>query len=143
MPNNDIDEDCDGIALIIDVDGDGFNSDVDCNDSNAAINPSATEIANNGIDEDCDGADLISATHNPVFQSLLLAPNPFNTEFTLNFDKTLSKLILRQTNGKELSTYIVNSNSITIPTVELTAGLYFLQVFDENGNSVVIKLIKH
>ncbi|MBK8851271.1 MAG: T9SS type A sorting domain-containing protein [Saprospiraceae bacterium] len=142
VPNNDIDENCDGVALIIDVDGDGFNSDVDCDDSNAAINPDASEIANNGIDEDCDGADLISATHHPLFQSLTLAPNPFNTEFTLNFDKPLSKLILRQSNGRELSSYPVNSQSITIPTVDLAAGLYFLQVFDENGNSVVKKLIK-
>ncbi|MBK9689003.1 MAG: T9SS type A sorting domain-containing protein [Saprospiraceae bacterium] len=55
----------------------------------------------------------------------------------------MSKLVLRQSNGRELSSYSVNSNSITIPTVDLAAGLYFLQVFDENGNSVVKKLIKH
>ncbi len=59
IPNNNVDEDCDGIALIIDADMDGFNSDQDCNDADASINPAATEIANNDIDEDCDGIALM------------------------------------------------------------------------------------
>ena len=63
IPNNGIDENCDGVDLIenvaVDADNDGFNSDSDCDDNNPNINPNATEIANNGIDEDCNGADLI------------------------------------------------------------------------------------
>jgi len=37
-----------------DQDGDGFTSDVDCDDTNAAINPAATEVCD-GVDNDCDG----------------------------------------------------------------------------------------
>ena len=38
-----------------DVDGDGFSvADGDCDDSNAMVNPDATEVAD-GIDNDCDG----------------------------------------------------------------------------------------
>lgn len=57
IPNNAIDEDCDGIAQVIDNDLDGFNSDEDCDDENPDINPDAEEIINNDVDENCD--DLV------------------------------------------------------------------------------------
>ncbi len=55
IPNNDIDEDCDGIALIIDEDGDGFNSDEDCDDTDFFVNPDAPERLDNNKDDNCDG----------------------------------------------------------------------------------------
>lgn len=58
IPNNDIDEDCDGEILVIDEDNDGYNADEDCDDNNPDINPGAEEIPNNDIDEDCDGEAL-------------------------------------------------------------------------------------
>jgi len=38
-----------------DVDGDGYNASVDCDDENADIYPGATEIWYDGVDQDCDG----------------------------------------------------------------------------------------
>ncbi len=55
IANNNIDENCDGIAEMIDMDNDGWNSDLDCDDTDPTINPNAMEILDNDIDENCDG----------------------------------------------------------------------------------------
>ncbi|MCO4747396.1 MAG: hypothetical protein KC912_21530 [Proteobacteria bacterium] len=63
---NGMDDDCDELldeGLLIDADGDGFPAAgaclsfdaVDCDDTDAAVYPGATET-NNGTDDDCDGA---------------------------------------------------------------------------------------
>ena len=39
-----------------DADGDGWNSNRDCNDSNDLVNPGMTEIIENGVDDDCNEA---------------------------------------------------------------------------------------
>jgi len=63
----------DGGSACIDADGDGYgttvdasctNAGVDCDDTDAAVNPGATEIAGNGVDDDCNAAtgDLLSGT---------------------------------------------------------------------------------
>ncbi|MBN1771323.1 MAG: hypothetical protein JXB32_08690 [Deltaproteobacteria bacterium] len=44
------------LAVATDADGDGYPSDVDCDDTRADVNPGATEVCGNGIDDDCDGA---------------------------------------------------------------------------------------
>ncbi len=55
VPNNSIDENCDGVAEVIDSDQDGYHSGLDCNDNDPTVNPAMAEIPNNEIDENCDG----------------------------------------------------------------------------------------
>ncbi|HID29351.1 MAG TPA: hypothetical protein EYP19_05030, partial [Desulfobacterales bacterium] len=54
----DLDSDGIGDACDVDADGDGYEgvlgSGEDCDDTNASINPDATEVCN-GVDDDCDG----------------------------------------------------------------------------------------
>lgn len=46
---------CDGVvSLTLDIDQDGYGSEVDCNDSNADVHPRAEEVCN-GVDDNCDG----------------------------------------------------------------------------------------
>lgn len=48
--------------LVTDVDGDGYDDVVyggsDCDDTDATVNPGATEVFNDGVDQDCDGSDV-------------------------------------------------------------------------------------
>lgn len=67
--NNDIDEDCDGIAQMIDLDMDGFNSDEDCDDFDSTVNPNGFEIPNNDVDENCDGIIAMTDADNDGFNS--------------------------------------------------------------------------
>ncbi len=80
IPDDGIDQNCNGfdaITCYVDADGDTYGDpaspvvcasgtcsscglvadNTDCDDTNPAINPGATDIPNNGIDEDCSGAD--------------------------------------------------------------------------------------
>jgi PKD repeat protein len=45
-----------------DSDGDGWRANVDCNDTNAAVNPGHPEVIGNGLDDDCNAASPDAGT---------------------------------------------------------------------------------
>jgi len=56
IPNNGIDDDCDGeeLIIVIDEDNDGYPVEEDCDDNNPDVNPGAIEICDE-LDNNCDG----------------------------------------------------------------------------------------
>jgi hypothetical protein len=72
IPNNGVDDDCDGVTDdglgIADTDGDGATiADGDCDDNDPTRFPGAEEIVGNGIDDDCDQvADFDGEVPRPV-----------------------------------------------------------------------------
>jgi FtsP/CotA-like multicopper oxidase with cupredoxin domain len=65
IPDDGIDQDCDGGDLIVcvDNDNDGYfgapdcTTALDCDDNDPSINPGAVDTPDDGIDQDCDGVD--------------------------------------------------------------------------------------
>ena len=45
-------------GLTEDGDGDGYDASVDCDNDDATVYPSATEVAGDELDQDCDGSEL-------------------------------------------------------------------------------------
>lgn len=124
-----------------DADGDGFIEAFDCDDTNAAINPLATEIPNNTIDENCNDVDTLNTNAYNVIKFQVL-PNPssswirlvsnFELDYNVQFYDLHGELIYTLDNSPEF-----------ISIAHLSAGIYLLKIINNTNNfSLTHKIIK-
>ena len=147
IPNNDIDEDCDGEIWIIDEDEDGFNSDEDCDDNNPEINPEAIEIPENDIDENCDGLDYIISSIDDEFSVSIISllPNPTSNYTTLKFSSSKANVSIEifSVNGVRFFFETSASNEVKLNLTDYPQGLYFIKITDlTTGQRVGRKVVK-
>ena len=142
IANNNVDENCDGVVLVIDDDNDGFNSDEDCDDNNASINPGQTEIANNNIDENCDGIVLVIDDDNDGYNSdedcddNNASINPGQTEIPDNNVDENCDGIIETSMGITITGQVIDRRGVGIANVVITSSDSGVPSFmtDSNGN---------
>jgi hypothetical protein len=90
-----------------------------------------------------DQVYLQNADLNEVIESNISIVNPFNTEMKILFNENVNgSVVLRDMNGRSiLESNMENTNSLTIDTVKLSQGTYFLEV-NIAGKVSTHKLIK-
>ena len=154
--NGEIDEGLEMFTYYIDADGDGFGdpkllvedciqpkgtalSGDDCDDSNPAINPGATEIPNNNIDEDCNGTDLMTGTHELSGAQIKIFPNPAKDLIYVNYEKGISlQFTLYDVNGRQV---LQSINASEINLASITSGIYLLEVMELATNRRIFERI--
>jgi hypothetical protein len=144
--NGSIDEGLNTVTYYVDSDNDGFGigsgslfcndpgtgfslNNLDCDDSNNQINPTAVDIIDNGIDENCDGVDgLLTLADNFSFSSTI-QPNPtFDNSILAFSSQQKGELFLRDLNGKIVYSKSFNQKEVEIVTTMLITGTYIIEI---------------
>jgi hypothetical protein len=152
---NGLDEDCDGendnsvvfATFYEDADGDTYgdpatgqdfcliptelfvdNGD-DCDDTNATINPAATEVWENGIDDDCNPNTTDVSVDEWSAAAFNLYPNPATEKITLSLTSTdFSKIEIFNSLGSLVHSFGVLGSQAIIDVSVFPSGYYVIRV---------------
>jgi hypothetical protein len=141
--------DCDDTQLLyVDADQDGYGTNVpaacgapnttDCNDTNAAVNPGATEIPNNAVDEDCDGQAVDVEQMN--ITQLSVFPVPAMHQFQINgLDSFKNQnLIVLDAQGRRVLVQLITQDIERFDCSNWSNGMYTLHIAGESGSVQII-----
>ncbi len=116
-------------------------NDDDCDDTNAAIHPGATDNTGNGVDENCDGVDGMLGIEESILANLNVSPNPGTSSVVLNMSHGWNgfQVTFAGVDGKEISLTSVqkSANELEFNTDSLVSGVYFIRLTSPEGTALV------
>ena len=130
------------IVEVLDADGDGYNFYADCDDTNAAINPGATDTPGDGVDENCDGVDGTTSVQAFAGTLVQLAPNPTRDAVQLTLaEDAVYRYSLYNLQGRRVGEADFRKTT-TISLNHLPGGVYLLHLRDERGGALTRRVVR-
>lgn len=81
---------------------------------------------------------------NPLAKTVSVYPTPFNNTLHVNGAAGLSSISITSVSGKQVfNMQNPTAETLTVNTSALTAGLYFLTCYPQNGNPYTVKIMKY
>ncbi|WP_343634804.1 MopE-related protein [Fluviicola sp.] len=113
----------------------------DCDDTNAAIHPGATDNTGNTIDENCDGVDGVLGIEESILANLNVYPNPGTSSVVLNMSNGWNgfQVVFAGVDGKEMKLTAIqkSANELEFNTDSLVPGVYFIRLTSDSGTALV------
>ncbi len=90
----------------------------------------------------CQFLSSVSET-NPIDNQLSIYPNPFTSQTTIAFKEDVKNAEIKIIDmlGKEVKSIYFTGKQLIIEKGEMQAGIYFVQVIDDNNNKVNRKIV--